>query len=920
MKHFSRAGVSLIELLIALAIFSILAMVVFSIFKTALSVWQTSADELRQRSKLVMSTPWLSSNLQSASKILYVTLADEPNGALQYTDSKARTVSVFMNSRVNQSRFGTNTLPSDNVVAMIKSDSVTSDPFPIFESVATFSVETFREDPAAFKISTPNNLLLPINYGAINSLRISVAVSVNNVIRSESQLIRLGTDALGDSETHFFGAQELPFSTDPNQFTLTGTQLKEGVPGQNPQDGPNALVLATANAVAKIRHSGEYFPTIQAAIDAASAGDIVMVAAGSYSEFITLKPGIIVIGGLDPVTWARNPSAHPSILKPGPGAISNAVVRMANSSQISGFKIDANNLLYGITASSVQNAAVEQVEIDRAENGIRFSSSGGRIENCSITGNTSALLTDTNCNGLSVVRNRLASRGLAKVPTVKIQSTTNFQFSNNLIIKGFTGFYAEATNGNIINNVFTGAANNAFTSQNRSGNSLRITNNIFIGNAFGIVGSSGDMTMSFNYFAQNGLGDGANSLFNGGGNIRDVTNTVPIGSINDPVFKSATTFELKSDSIVIDAGSPNNAFNDRYTNGPGLGTERSDMGAFGGPNAGRVGVGTTHTIAPSEASIQTRINDAWFGDYLFFKSGSYSVGALTLRDGVQCVGEDIETTILNISFNGSIQLANSSVMHDLTLKSNSGTALSAPGATSWFLDSLLIEGASVGLLAANSASGTIQNCTFFNNQIGISSNTSTVLANANIFSNCGIVAVKSVNATYSGKSNLFFNNTTDRSGPIGLSNDLGGDPLFWSSETQNFFLKPNSPAINAMAGRPLIDIGAFEFYKSVGTATSPLFSSTEARAYKSVSVKLWVDGNSALPNVDTRLTSVGLAYVLDGTTVTLSQSAVSTTNEVQTFTWNLAPRAIGNQFQAKLILTSYKRESTPYVSLMSLKW
>ncbi len=921
MNRRGEAGVSLIELLIALAIFSILSVVVFSMFRTALTVWRTSQSELQERSKLITSTPWLSSALQSASKIQYVTLADEPSGALQYTDSNAQSVSVFMNSRINQSRFGPNLLPSNNVVAVIQTNGVTSNPFPIFESVVTFSVETFREDPTSFRISTPNNLILPINYGAINSLRISVAISVSGKIKAESQLIRLSTDAIGTSETHTYGTTTTPFSDDTGQFTLTGTQLLPDQSGQNPRGNANGIALVTANVAAKIRHTGHYFTTIQSAINAASAGDIVMVASGTHSEFISMRANIDVQGGYDPVTWVRDPSQFITTIRPGPGAISNAVVRLASSSQLSGCRIEANNLLYGVSATSVTNASLRSVEIDRAEVGIRYVGSTGRIENCAITANTTALLADTNSSNLFIFRNRLASRGLAKVPTVKFQNTSNIQLRNNLVLRGFTGISAEATGAVIANNVVSGTVNNALTSQNRTGNNLQIINNIFVGNAFGIVGSSGDMTIIYNYFAQNGLGDGANSLFTGVGNIRDVTNTVPIGSTNDPIFASATTFVLKSNSSVIDLGNPAGAFNDRYTSGPGLGNGRADMGAYGGPNAGRIGFGTIHAITTAESGLQARISDTWPGDWVVFKTGPHSVGAITLRDGVTVMGQGPETTILNTSGTGGFALAAGSILTDLTLSSSTGTPISAVGVTGWILDGLVVKGANTGVSAAGSASGSIRNCTLYANKIGISASNSSIAANANIITQSDLIGVQSTaGADFQGKSNLFFNNTTDRSGTIALTNDVAGNPLFWDVAANNFFLRPGSPAIDASVSQPLLELGAFEFYEGTGTVTSPLYKSVEARSYKTISVTLRNASGDPAPDVDTRLTAVGLNYVLDGKSVTVSASAVSTENASLEYSWNLAPRAIGSRFQAKLILKSYKRESTPFVSNWTIKW
>ncbi|MBN2537850.1 hypothetical protein JXB37_06200, partial [candidate division WOR-3 bacterium] len=58
------------------------------------------------------------------------------------------------------------------------------------------------------------------------------------------------------------------------------------------------VLVAALAAVApgRIIHVPGEYPTIQAGIDAAVSGDVVMVAAGTYPEEILLKAGVIVQG------------------------------------------------------------------------------------------------------------------------------------------------------------------------------------------------------------------------------------------------------------------------------------------------------------------------------------------------------------------------------------------------------------------------------------------------------------------------------------------------------------------------------------------------------------------------------------------------------------------------------------------------
>jgi hypothetical protein len=75
--------------------------------------------------------------------------------------------------------------------------------------------------------------------------------------------------------------------------------------------------------------------------------------------------------------------------------------------------------------------------------------------------------------------------------------------------------------------------------------------------------------------------------------FQNVVGESPLGDHDtnlDPGFSDEVTFHLRPDSRVIDRGDPDSTNNDRIP--PGLGTVRNDMGAYGGPSAGNVGLVT----------------------------------------------------------------------------------------------------------------------------------------------------------------------------------------------------------------------------------------------------------------------------------------------------------------------------------------
>jgi hypothetical protein len=77
-------------------------------------------------------------------------------------------------------------------------------------------------------------------------------------------------------------------------------------------------------------------PTIQAAIDSASAGDVVWVLQGTYKENLTLKPRVRLEGGWGPGYAARNWTAWPSVID---GDQKASVVVGADGATLDGFTV-----------------------------------------------------------------------------------------------------------------------------------------------------------------------------------------------------------------------------------------------------------------------------------------------------------------------------------------------------------------------------------------------------------------------------------------------------------------------------------------------------------------------------------------------------------------------------------------------------
>jgi len=77
------------------------------------------------------------------------------------------------------------------------------------------------------------------------------------------------------------------------------------------------LPCAASAATRTVASSGGDYTTIQAAIDAAASGDEVHVAAGTYTENVTMKAGVKLMGGYNSSDWSRDISANVTVIDAG---------------------------------------------------------------------------------------------------------------------------------------------------------------------------------------------------------------------------------------------------------------------------------------------------------------------------------------------------------------------------------------------------------------------------------------------------------------------------------------------------------------------------------------------------------------------------------------------------------------------------
>jgi hypothetical protein len=211
-------------------------------------------------------------------------------------------------------------------------------------------------------------------------------------------------------------------------------------------------------------NSGLSYSTIQAAIDAATAGDVINVCAGTFAENITVSKSLTINGanaGIDPNTGQRTAETIlvPSVNDPSAGRLINL---QANNVVISGFTLDGDNPSLSGGTTIINGADANTA---RALNNQPNYTYGLTFEN-------------------NIVRNFILT-GVYLFPTTSItqpNSSFNYIRNNHFVNMHWRGVFtqnevdAEISN-NVFTDVHTGIAINTVSTSPASGFTPRISNN-----------------------------------------------------------------------------------------------------------------------------------------------------------------------------------------------------------------------------------------------------------------------------------------------------------------------------------------------------------------------------------------------------------------------------------------------------------
>ena len=546
------------------------------------------------------------------------------------------------------------------------------------------------------------------------------------------------------------------------------------------------------------------------------------------------------------------------------------------------------------------------------------------------------------CSNILAIRNKLFSSNLRYKDNVLIKESQDIEFKNNLVQKGFSALKVQnSALISIANNIFMDAQNFGVFMQNVF-NSTFVNNAVFNNNVGVMVFTSPQANFSnadikYNFFRNHIYG---NTVFDDNSENLDASNIVQSYSneeweTQNPLFERLDIFNLRNRSILVDSGSDMAIYNDGFNFNQQIakGTARNDIGLYGGPYAGRVGVGQTILFSPNDENIQLAIEQSFPGDFLFFAEGSYDIDAAIEVYPYQVFqGTTLGKTIFNQLHDGVLfsiakrENANYKLeeiqIENLNIRSNGGTAFNitesqGASAESISIKKTVIKDAEVGVFVKNAKDILLQYNTFISTDYPVYVEDQfepSVQFTHNIVNEAitGVVnlSLLTVTSSYS----IFNDVQTNYSGEVVEQDNqfVFNADIFWNSLNEQYMLRPGSLGID-MDG--LIDAGAYEYYVSEGIFTFPYFSSNLNRQYKSVSVNFIQTSSheSFLSTIELSVNAYSQRLTLNQK-IEISQNIV--TNNIILFPSNI----ISNSAQFKFYIRSYIFNQSPAVEKITVTW
>ena len=916
MKSYNR-GINLIELLVAITITAILAVPMVNALRNMLATWQKGSNQLESIKTSHLYLDPLSEKLRYAVSIDNVSLSTNLSGYIQFTDVMNRSYTVIHNSEYNKTYFNIpNEFPNDSLIFFLNNE--TPSPELLLQHITSFSFETYAEDSSLFfKVVSANNTSASPDYTRIISVKIMATVLVDSFEESVEHLIDLAKTPFESSNSIEIGGNIIPFID--MSYDSDSVEINDNFIAFN----GDVLSLPYYQKTVKLLHTSRYFDSISEALDVAVEGDVILVAylESGYTENFIIPEGVTIRGGYNPQTWERDLTTYPSILhiREGINLVDSisSIIAMNNNTTIDGFVFDSKDLSHAIYASNADNISIINCQFNNVDTAIKVNNTSGFIIQNIVSSNITSL-SASNSEQLVVKRNIFRSFNQLTLANILLDSISNSLFVNNLISGGHIGLsLTDSLNITIANNAITQADYFGLTLENLL--STSIYNNIIAKNNIGVffesasIGDFDSNDFTFNFLANNEFGHLNNLLLNAS-NIA-VTLSDYIWENVNPYFSNNSQFILSLTSSLIDAGF---GANETYFNGnPSLGNATNDIGVYGGPYSGRVGIPNKVTLSNSlsSAELHNLITQSYPGDLLFFDSGTVDIYQTIELKPYQYLGGILsDLSLLNhMGSSYLVELADNVLIEQLAFLGNQKSTLLIDSVSPYSVSQLIFNDASNAITLATT-SANIQFSSFYNCSVGINiANDYSGAINYNIFESNTLAINNNTILTTASSHNLFYDNDTLYSGSVNENDNITNVySSFRAPDLNRFELIASS---NAIDKHLFYDAGAQEFFHHYGRYITQPFNPPIDRYYKT----LRVDFDHPADTLQV-LSGVSIGFINNDKSITLNQTIIIDSENIDSITLDLPPSIIADDMQLIIQLDSFTFGRSPYIDDITLSW